>query len=307
LRAEISGHFCEQVVRSGSRLRVSYAPAERRWQNAPELEDGLVSYLGYPLRWPDGTIFGTLCILDTTRRDFGPLCDEMLQKLQELIEEDLLLIVRNRELNEALSQRELLLRELRHRIKNSLNHIYSLVSLWGMQSSSEEVHSLTEMVQKRLASIGMLYSHLEMSEGSPLIRFDHYLRGILDHIRGLYESDIRIELSAEALEITPDGAMYLGLLTAEIVTNSFKYAFPDPQEGRITLHLSRDGGHLWYRVADNGVGIEPDAMRESESSDEHMGLSLVYSIVRRLQGRVRLAGGEGTEWCFCIPLEKLQG
>jgi GAF domain-containing protein len=104
-------HYCESVVRTRSPLTINYAPDQPPFDQAPEIEAGLLAYLGYPLFWPTGEIFGTICVLDTERNEFGDRYEKVLARFKDLIEGNLALFdslrrleAKNEELEKALAE-----------------------------------------------------------------------------------------------------------------------------------------------------------------------------------------------------------
>ena len=101
-------HYCEAVVTQNKKLKVTYAPADPLWNAAPEIEYGMVAYLGYPLCWPSGEMFGTICILDSQKNPFGELFEKVLGEFRELVESHLSLLDMNEKLKNALSEVKIL-------------------------------------------------------------------------------------------------------------------------------------------------------------------------------------------------------
>jgi GAF domain-containing protein len=95
-----SGLYCEQVIKTQDRLLVADARTDPDWDANPDLELGMVSYLGYPLTLPDGTPFGTICVLDSRHQDYGELYLELVAKLRDLVQEQLGLIFMNQTLQD---------------------------------------------------------------------------------------------------------------------------------------------------------------------------------------------------------------
>lgn len=107
-KAAMAKHYCEAVVTKNSKLQVSHAPTDPDWNNAPEIEYGMLAYLGYPLCWPGGHLFGTICILDNKSNRFGERYEKVLLKFKELIEAHLSLVEMNDRLTKALAEVETL-------------------------------------------------------------------------------------------------------------------------------------------------------------------------------------------------------
>lgn len=101
-------HYCEAVVTQNSKLQVSYAPKDPLWNSAPEIEYGMTAYLGYPLCWPGGEMFGTICVLDSKENLFGELYEKVLYEFRELVESHLSLLDMNEQLRSALDELKIL-------------------------------------------------------------------------------------------------------------------------------------------------------------------------------------------------------
>ncbi|MFW5739541.1 MAG: GAF domain-containing protein [Myxococcota bacterium] len=111
MRATMNGHYCEAVIRDRDRLQVVHAPSDERWNHAPELKYGMVAYLGYPVYWPGGEVFGTICVLDNRHNAFGRRYDAMLQEFRYVLESQLALLAlvgelerKNRQLEQSFAE-----------------------------------------------------------------------------------------------------------------------------------------------------------------------------------------------------------
>jgi transcriptional regulator with GAF, ATPase, and Fis domain len=103
-KAMMAKHYCEAVVTNNQKLEVSFAPEDPVWNTAPEIEYGMLAYLGYPLCWPTGHIFGTICVLDSQQNPFGKRYEKVLVEFKELIELHLSLLDKNEQLKAALAE-----------------------------------------------------------------------------------------------------------------------------------------------------------------------------------------------------------
>ena len=101
-------HYCEAVVTKNTKLRVSYAPKDPLWNKAPEIEYGMIAYLGYPLCWPNGEVFGTICVLDSKENKFEELYEKVLDEFKDVVESHLSLIDTNEKLKNALTELKVL-------------------------------------------------------------------------------------------------------------------------------------------------------------------------------------------------------
>lgn len=107
-KALMAKHYCEAVVTKNQSLKVSYAPEDPLWDSAPEIDYGMMAYLGFPLCWPNGHVFGTICVLDNKANRFGERYEKVLSEFRELIEAHLSLLEMNDKLNKALNEVKIL-------------------------------------------------------------------------------------------------------------------------------------------------------------------------------------------------------
>lgn len=107
-KVTMAKHYCEAVITEKSKLQVSYAPQDPIWKEASEIEYGMYAYLGFPLCWPNGNIFGTICVLDNKKNQFGVLYEKVLLEFKEVIEAHLSLLDMNELLRKAIAEVKIL-------------------------------------------------------------------------------------------------------------------------------------------------------------------------------------------------------
>jgi transcriptional regulator with GAF, ATPase, and Fis domain len=107
-RVFMAKHYCEAVVSNNQKLQVTFAPKDPTWHTAPEIDYGMVAYLGYPLCWPNGEMFGTICTIDNKKNKFGSRYETMLEQFKEVIETHLMLMEKNEALKKALNEIKIL-------------------------------------------------------------------------------------------------------------------------------------------------------------------------------------------------------
>ncbi|WP_300522007.1 PAS domain-containing protein [Aminiphilus sp.] len=227
------------------------------------------------------------------------------------------------ELAEALQERNALLRELQHRIKNSLAIIVSLVRLEANRSEVPAVKESLALVAGRIASLAVLYDALYGSGSVHEVDLAGYLRRLCTSLLDSYGVAGRIVLSVaeeDRVLLEARRAVSVGLMVNELVTNAVKHAFPEGRSGEVTLRVGREGGAVFVDVADDGVGFACEAVQEgggAEPAAEFLaasgagsGLRLIDLLAKHLDARVeRFAGPEGKGTCFHIvlPEEALSG
>ena len=147
-------HYCESVVTNNQKLQVSFAPEDPSWKNAPEVDYGMVAYLGYPVCWSSGHMFGTICAIDNKENQFGSLYESVLNEFKNLIEAHLSLIEKNEELKSALSEVKTLRGMLPicmhcKKIRDDTGYWYQLESYIQKHSEAEFSHSICQECAKK--------------------------------------------------------------------------------------------------------------------------------------------------------------
>ncbi len=201
---------------------------------------------------------------------------------------------------QALRDKEVLLKEIHHRVKNNLQVISSLFSLQRERTSNQELKLLLDESRMRVASIALVHDQLYRSPDLAAIDFDEYLRSLISAIRTSYGAEqVRIEVGAAGVMLDPEEAVPAALLVCELVSNSLKHAFAGGP-GRVWVNARRDpGGLCVLEVRDDGRGIPPDFDWTTTSS---LGLRLVRALTRQLRGDVTLERSHGTAFKVTFAL-----
>jgi len=188
------------------------------------------------------------------------------------------------QIKSSLTEKEVLLKEIHHRVKNNLQIISSLLSLQGRQMDKGNSSQLFRDSQNRLKAMALIHERLYQSPDLTQIDFAGYVRGLSDYLLKTYQvnPNVRLHVNVERVPMTVDTAIPCSLIINELVSNSLKYAFPDGREGTVQVKLgSTDEGTLRLIVADDGVGIPAGFDVTSSSS---LGLKLVRSLTAQLCG-----------------------
>jgi PAS domain S-box-containing protein len=200
-------------------------------------------------------------------------------------------------LRKAVKEKESLLREVHHRVKNNLQVISSLLNLQAASIKDPQVVQLFRESQTRITSIALLHETLHRSNDLSRIRMSNYLRTLAGHVFRSYGIDpkaIVLDLLVEDLAFDIDTAMTCGMIVEELLSNSLKHAYAVGKEGRIQIELqAQDEGAYLLQVSDDGVGISKNGVRRNPGS---LGLELVNLLAGKLEGTVELRSGPGTAW-----------
>ncbi len=181
------------------------------------------------------------------------------------------------------AEREMLLREVNHRVGNSLQIIASLLHLQASSSKEGEVKAALTNAMGRVAAVAQVHRRLYTSHDLKSVMLNQYLEALLEDLRRSAEGNrmSRLTLSSEAVEIDPDRAVAIGIVVNELVMNAVKYAYPDGQ-GPIHVDLKADGDELELAIRDEGVGFSAKAHPQSTG----MGQRIVQAMATKLEATV---------------------
>ena len=189
-----------------------------------------------------------------------------------------------KQLRESLAEKESLLKEIHHRVKNNMQIISSLLSLQSMQSLNPEVLAAIRDSQNRVKTMGLIHEKLYKTENLARIDFSDYLRTLTEYLASTYTTTsrrVQIVIAVKDVFLSADTAIPCGLIVTELVTNSFKYAFADRQQGRIEISMAHaDGGRIMLSIRDNGCGL-PSGFSIDKS--DSLGMSLVQNLARQME------------------------
>jgi PAS domain S-box-containing protein len=218
----------------------------------------------------------------------------------------------------SLKEKEVLLQEIHHRVKNNLQIISGLLTLQADQSVGKSIEDIFHESQDRIRSIALIHEKLYRSRNLAEIAFDEYLRTLTENLfisQGIVAGRITVKYELEPIQFTIEKAIPLGLIVNELLTNALKHAFPVGRQGeiRIELHgyqgaksyaLKTDSGTLHcvptceLIVADDGVGLPAGQISEQQKT---LGLNLVFMLAKQIQAELKVKTGPGTEFRLLFP------
>jgi len=213
-------------------------------------------------------------------------------------------IIKNNE-GKALKESELLLKEIHHRVKNNLQIVSSLLNLQSGSISDEYTKTVVKEGQSRVKSIALIHQLLYQTEMITSVYFSDYLEQLMASLHNTFKNpgkNIMYFVHAEKLKLDIDTAVPLGLITNELATNAYKYAFADKNEGRIEIDFRQtEDKHFILIVKDNGKGF-PDEINIEEI--QTLGLKLVKILARQIKADLDYKTRNGTEFKLTFSQHK---
>ena len=269
---------------------------------------GTIYSLISPFRYK-GKIIGSLCLesdnpdrnewtpeeMDFTISATGFITLAMESNERKLAEE---------EIKKSLKDKEMLLREIHHRVKNNLQVISSMLYLQAAKSNNPAmVEGLVES-QNRVKSMVMIHEKLYKSQDLASFNYTEYIRDLANSLFRSYRLEtnrIQLELDVGDIILDTDTAVHCGLIINELVSNSMKHAFPGNANGVISIRFkSEDENKYILVVSDNGVGIKD---KEQARIKDTLGMQLIYTLVEQLDGNVDISGDKGTTFTINFSLK----
>lgn len=203
---------------------------------------------------------------------------------------------------ESLQEKEVLLKEIHHRVKNNLQVVSSLLRLQAAGIKDEATAALFYESQTRVRSMALIHEELYQAGNLARVDFASYLRRLLPDLARSYRADAveNVDLKIEAMDVSlpVDRAIPCGLIVNELITNALKHAFPNGRQGSIQVRLAAQNQQTTLTVRDDGAGFPRDVdFRQSRS----LGLQLVCTLANQLGGTISLERDNGTEFVINFP------
>lgn len=201
------------------------------------------------------------------------------------------------QLKASLKEKEVLLKEIHHRVKNNLQIVKSLLQMQCRRTKEQEAILVLQDSQNRIASIALVHEKLYRSDDLANIDFAQYIPDLTTHLFDTYNvssQNVTLTIEVDDIFLEIDTAIPCGLIINELVSNSLKYAFPNNRIGEIQVNFHNNSkGIMTLIVRDNGIGIPEELDIENTQT---LGLTLVLGLVEQLEGTLELDRSQGTEF-----------
>jgi PAS domain S-box-containing protein len=223
--------------------------------------------------------------------------EEMLRQANDELERQV--AERTAALAASLKEKEVLLKEVHHRVKNNLQLISTMHRSQARALADPNVTPAFNAMQDRLKSIADIHEHLYQAEDLAHIDFGQYVRSLSSSLIRSFRPDVSLKIDVQNVFFDIDTAIPCGLIVNELLSNCLKYAFPG-EAGEIAISVRRDGENCVLTVRDNGIGFPEDLdIHDTES----LGLEIVTSQVDKLDGTIDLVRSPGTTFTITFPEE----
>lgn len=207
------------------------------------------------------------------------------------------------ELEKSLQDKELLLSEIHHRVKNNLQIITSLLNLESNNIHNKETEEFYRITQSRIKSIALVHQKLYETPDISQINTASYIKQLIENIISIYHMPYSINLEIKIdknIALNLDTTIPCGLIINELLTNSIKYAFPE-NRGNITLEWKQNAENYVLTFSDDGIGLPKNINLETT---DNLGLNIIKSLVNQINGTITLKKTQGTQ--YTITFKELQ-
>jgi two-component sensor histidine kinase len=204
------------------------------------------------------------------------------------------------ELNKSLKEKEVLLKEIHHRVKNNMAIVSAMLQLQSRFSGDSNIKTILEDSQNRINSMAMVHEKLYESENLSSISLRSYVKELVHHLLETYSHEkISFEHEIDDIELDIDHIIPLGLILNELLTNSIKHAFSNVNSPEIGIHVSSNEGDANLIYRDNGAGLPEDLSLQNAQS---LGLKIIQMLSYQLKGSIDLDETDRAKYTLSFPI-----
>ncbi|HRA60844.1 MAG TPA: PAS domain S-box protein, partial [Bacteroidia bacterium] len=200
-----------------------------------------------------------------------------------------------KELQESLKEKEVLLKEVHHRVKNNMQVISSILNLQSSYIKDEAAVEMLKESQDRIKSMAFIHESLYQGKNLSHVKFSEYVRNLVSnlfHTYGINKKGLKLKFDLDEVFLNLDTSIPCGLILNELISNALKYAFTDREEGTLSVTLKKlEGGKLKLEVTDDGKGFPKEI---NWKDTESLGLQLVVTLAGQIRGDIQMETKKGT-------------
>ncbi|MEJ6584230.1 MAG: histidine kinase dimerization/phosphoacceptor domain -containing protein [Crocinitomicaceae bacterium] len=266
-------------------------------KNSYSIPNDVISLMDIPMRM-EGEIIGVLCFEKTglKERDFSNEDQFFALSISSVLSSTLEARKRRviqHQLDKELAQKELFLREIKHRIKNNLSVVSSLLRLQSERSLDDYHRELFLDCNNRIESISTIYDLISKTEKIQIINFNHYISTLINKIQDTFKSQfecVEVDYSIPNIDLKVDLAVNLALIINEVITNSYKHAFENRSDGKIVIKITLKEEIMTIVITDDGKGFVK--MQISDS----LGMGIIDGLIEQINGDYSYSGENGSQF-----------
>jgi two-component sensor histidine kinase len=280
-------------------------------------EHGIVSTIDVVIKGSDEQPYGVLEIDNDQQHDYDQHDIDFLTGFANVLAEAVATSVRTgilqgtieqmkvlvSEKDRLLEQKKVLAEELQHRVRNNLQLVYGMLSKQLDDTPDRAGQRGIKAISRRVSTLAQVYDHLLGNEMTRTTDFGSYVKSLcanLAEIQAAADGSVTLTCDSDAIILDLDVVTALGIVVAEVVTNSYDHAFPGGKRGSIRVSIRRaDGDAATMTISDDGTGFQAQA-----ESKRH-GLGLVRRLVEQVRGSANVESDQGTVWTIKIPVEHI--
>lgn len=276
---------------------VMHAETWKQIVKARELDDSIIR--SYPFVEKFRTRTGKVIPVEVYVADFMYMGRKATQVMAIDITER---ITREQKLEQTLQEKEVLISEMNHRVKNNMAVISGLLQLQAMQSEDEIlIDHLMDSVS-RIQSIAMIHEQLYHAKDLKNIRFDKHVEKLVQMITNQFSKvDVQVNFELEKFKININQAVPCALFLNEAVNNVFRHAFKNRKGGELNIKMINNGNHISFSISDNGIGIPPDVL---QASVKGLGIQLLQLMATQLHGELEITRNEKGGTIISLQFDK---
>ncbi len=213
----------------------------------------------------------------------------------------------NEELQKSVKEKEILLKEIHHRVKNNMEIISSLLNMQAYKSKDEKFKEQMKESRSKIHAMALVHEFLYLGENLAYINVNEYIEKLVEDIKELYISNnthIDVDLNIDKMEFSINRCIQVGMLLHELCVNAFKYAFKDDRDNLLCIHMNVEDKNIHVKIRDNGEGLKN--LDDLEKSDS-IGMQLIHSIVDfQLHGTIEFKNNNGLECNIIFPRKEIR-
>ncbi|MBN2159241.1 MAG: PAS domain S-box protein [Spirochaetes bacterium] len=282
-----------KVLNEGRAFFTNDPRSHEAWSESREGETEIRRYLGVPVLL-NKDVVGEV-VLTNADRDYTGEDLVTTRRIASLYAMAIARIRNEEDLRESLHEKEILIKELHHRVKNNLQVVSSLLALQSNRIDSEVYRGYFQESQNRVHAMALIHEKLYNSEALARIDFSRYIDDLTRHLFYSYNINtqkVRLVIDVRDVYLGIDAAVPCAMIINELVSNSLKHGFPGDRAGEIVVGLAKNAGDGYtLTVSDNGVGM-PERVEGKESAS--LGMQIVASLTRQIKGAIDVSGQGGT-------------